>query len=512
MKNPLYPSLFEVNTRVWLTELSEELGKKATLDDIPDNALDRLVATGFDWIWFLSVWTTGPIARKISREEPDWRRDFEATLPDLKEEDIQGSGFAIADYVVHPDLGGNEALKRLRDRLQQRGLKLMLDFVPNHMGPDHPWVTRHPEYFVSGTKEDLANSPQNYTRIKNKKKDAILAYGRDPYFAGWPDTVQLDYSNDKTIEAMTKELLRIADQCDGVRCDMAMLVLPDIFEKTWGRRAQSFWPEAINKVHEKKPGFVFMAEVYWNMEWDLQQLGFNYTYDKRLYDRLVAGQAKPVREHLYAGLDYQNKLARFLENHDEPRAATTFSPDQEKAAAIITFLSPGLRFFYQGQLEGRKIRISPHLVRAPKEPFNEEIEQFYSQILLVMNNSVFREGKWNLLECQALWQNNNTWDSFLACSWEGKQKKRGIVVVNYASYQGQCYVRLPFPEMDGQSVHLTDLMGKEVYVREGTDLLSKGLFIDLPAWRYNVFEVRSKKSKGIIKKSKGRRRKSEVRS
>lgn len=489
MKNP---SLFQVNTRVWLTGLSQELGRKATLDDIPEHELDRFVEMGFDWIWFLSVWTTGPIGQKISREQPDWRKDFEATLPDLKEEDIKGSGFAIADYVVHPDLGGNEALKRLRSRLKKRGLKLMLDFVPNHMGPDHKWVENHPDYFVSGTENDLEASPQNYTRIKRKKGDLILAYGRDPYFAGWPDTVQLDYSNPETVTAMTKELLLISDQCDGVRCDMAMLVLPEIFEKTWNRKANSFWPDAINKVHEKSIDFVFMAEVYWDMEWALQQLGFDYTYDKRLYDRLVEGQAKPVREHLYAGIDYQNKLARFLENHDEPRAAATFHPEKHKAAAVITFLSPGLRFFHQGQFEGKKIRISPHLARAPKEPINVEIQHFYTQLLQVIQDSVFRNGQWKLLECTASWHDNNTWNYFLAFAWEDKNKKRWIVAVNYAPDQGQCFVHLPFPEIKGQSVQLTDLMGKETYYRKGNNLLSKGLFLDLPAWGYNVFEVNIK--------------------
>lgn len=488
-----YPSLFQINTRVWLTELSEGLGRKATLDDIPDNALDRLAATGFNWVWFLSVWTTGEAARAVSRENPEWRRDFENTLPDLKEEDIAGSGFAIVNYKVHPDLGGDAALKRLRTRLRKRGLKLMLDFVPNHMAPDHPWVEIHPEYFVSGTEHDIANYPQNFTRVKRKKGDMIIAYGRDPYFAGWPDTVQLDYSNPATVEAMTKELLRISGQCDGVRCDMAMLILPKVFERTWGRKAKPFWKEVIDAVREKVPGFCFMAEVYWDMEWELQKLGFDYAYDKRLYDRLEAGHAKPVREHFYAGLDYQDKLARFLENHDEPRAAITFEQKKHEAAAVITFLSPGLRFFHQGQFEGRKKRISPHLVRAPKEPINEEIKQFYNQLLLVMKNPAFREGQWNLLECKASWGDNATFDSFVVFDWEGKQRKRWIVVVNYALYQGQCYVHLPFPEIEGQSVLLTDVMGKETYIRDGNELLSRGLFIDLPAWGYNVFEVGIKK-------------------
>jgi glycosidase len=181
----------------------------------------------------------------------------------------------------------------------------------------------------------------------------LLAYGRDPYFPGWPDTVQLNYANPALQEAMVGELTKIAGQCDGVRCDMAMLILPDVFERTWGQRAPLFWPKATQRVRERFPHFLLMAEVYWDLEWTLLQQGFDYAYDKRLYDRLREGHARPVREHLHAGLDYQNKLARFLENHDEPRAATAFSAEVHKAAAVITFLSPGLRFFHQGQFEGR---------------------------------------------------------------------------------------------------------------------------------------------------------------
>jgi len=188
MKQPRYPSLYQINTRVWLTALSHEHGRKATLDDIPDKALQQLKELGFDWLWFLSVWCTGELGKKISRENPGWRHDFENTLSDLHEEDIAGSGFAIAGYHVHPDLGGDGALKRLHTRLRKHGFKLMLDFVPNHMGPDHPWVIDHPAYFVSGTVNDLEKEPLNYTRVKDAD-DLILAYGRDPYFSGWPDTV-----------------------------------------------------------------------------------------------------------------------------------------------------------------------------------------------------------------------------------------------------------------------------------------------------------------------------------
>jgi hypothetical protein len=270
---------------------------------------------------------------------------------------------------------------------------------------------------------------------------------------------------------------------------MAMLVLPDVFERTWGRRPQPFWPEAIRRVRDRAPGFCFMAEVYWDLEWTMMQQGFDYAYDKRLYDRLREGRARPVREHLCAGLDYQEKLARFLENHDEPRAAAVFPAGQHEAAAVITFLSPGLRFFHQGQLEGRLKRISPHLVRAPLQPVDAALQQFYAALLRVLREPVLRDGRWRLLECARAWGDNWTADCFVAASWEGEDGQRRLVAVNYAGNQSQCYVRLPFPDLAGRAVRLEDLMGGVSYDRDGGDVASRGLYLDLPPWGYHVFEV-----------------------
>jgi hypothetical protein len=489
MTKIVYPLLFQVNTRVWLTSLSKTLGRRAQLDDIPDAELDRLAKMGFDWVWFLSVWQTGPAAQAISRANPEWRRDFEETLPDLTDEDIAGSGFAIQNYTVHRDLGGDAALARLRQRLAKRGLKLMLDFVPNHMAPDHPWIDEHPEFFVHGSEADLFRSPRNYCRVQTKNGPLLLAYGRDPYFDGWPDTLQLNYGKPELQRAMTGELERIAGQCDGVRCDMAMLVLPDVFERTWGIRADLFWPKATESVRRKHPNFQFMAEVYWDLEWTLQQQGFDYTYDKRLYDRLREGHARPVREHLHAALDYQTKLARFLENHDEPRASASFEPRVHRAAAVIAYFIPGLRFFHQGQFEGRKKRISPHLVRAPEESPDKEIEEFYDHLLASLRKPIVKSGEWQRLACEPAWDGNGSWDSFIAHFWRGSGGERMLIAVNYAPHPSQCYIHLPFSEIKNRSVRLKDSLSSACYIREGNELLERGLYLGLQPWSYHVFDL-----------------------
>jgi glycosidase len=487
---PRYPSLYQINTRTHLDALSRTLGRPATLDDIPDRELDWIETMGFDWVWLLGVWQTGEASRTVSRTRPDLLEEFNRTLPDLQEVDICGSCFAITGYTVHRGMGGNEALQRLHQRIHSRGMRLLLDFVPNHTALDHPWVKQHPEYYVAGTEADLLTQPQNYARLKSKPRSGILAYGRDPYFPGWTDTYQLDYSNPKLQEAMQAELLQVASLCDGVRCDMAMLILPEIFERTWGRRPADFWPGAIESVRQEYPEFLFMAEVYWDLEWTLQQQGFDYCYDKRLYDRLREGNARPMREHFRAGLDYQDKLARFLENHDEPRAAATFPLKVHEAAAVITFFTPGLRFFHQGQLTGYEKRLPVHLCRGPHEPDNPQLKTFYDRILAALKQPAVRDGEWSLLECLPAWEGNWTWDCFVAFTWQTSDGQRLLCVVNYAPNASQAYLRLPFTELPGRAVELRDLLSPAVYERNGDLLYLAGLYLDLPPWGYHLFELK----------------------
>jgi hypothetical protein len=265
-------------------------------------------------------------------------------------------------------------------------------------------------------------------------------------------------------------------------------LLPDVFERTWGRPAQPFWPAAIQKARARHPEFCFLAEVYWDLEWNLQHQGFDYTYDKRLYDRLRDGHARPVREHFFAGLDYQDKLARFVENHDEPRAAAAFPAGVHEAAAVVTYLAPGLRFFHQGQFEGRKVRISPHLGRGPDEPADAAVAEFYDRLLAVLRRPALRDGAWQLLECNAAWEGNPSWDSFVAFAWEGGGE-RLLVAVNYAPTQSQCYVRLSFADLAGRRWQLTDQLGSAAYERDGADLQSRGLYLDTAPWQASVFAV-----------------------
>jgi hypothetical protein len=287
---------------------------------------------------------------------------------------------------------------------------------------------------------------------------------------------------------MSEELLRVAARCDGVRCDMAMLLLPDAFERTWGRPAQPFWAEAIARVRRDQPGFEFLAEVYWDLEWTMQQLGFDHAYDKRLYDRLVAGQPGPVRDHLGAGLDYQSRLARFLENHDEPRAAATFPTDRHKPATLLTYLTPGLRFIQLGQLEGHRVHVAPQLIRAPDEPLDPERHAWYAWLLTVLREPLVRDGDWQLLERAPAWDGNGSLDSLIAFAWS-LGAARWVVVVNFSASPAQAYIRPTFDDLRGRMWHLIDRVDGVRYERSGDDLAQRGLYVDLGPWRSHVFDL-----------------------
>lgn len=487
---PRYPSVLQVNTRVWLNSLSRCQGAQIGLAEVGATDWDRFADLGMDWLWLLSVWQTGPKSRRVSHQHFEWRMEFLSLLHDLTEDDIGGSGFAIQEYRVADGLGGEAALRQARDEVRRRGLRLMLDFVPNHVGLDHTWVSKHPDYLVTGSEEDLKRSPQNHVRLETPHGFRVFAHGRDPHFAGWPDTLQLNYGNPAVREVMLAELHKVAERCDGVRCDMAMLLLPDVFERTWGIHIEPFWPMAIQSIRQRWPDFVFLAEVYWDLEWTLQQQGFDVTYDKRLYDRLRTPQPQAVRDHLRADLEFQNHLARFLENHDEPRAAVVFPDAQHEAAAIVTYLTPGLRFFHQGQLEGFRKRISPHLVRGPDEPVDARLSGFYRRLLDILRRPLVRDGDWCLLECAPAWHDNWTWNCFVAFVWCGRDESRLLAVVNLAPHQSQCHVQLPFADLRGGNHRLTDVMDGSVYDRPGDQLAGKGLFVELPAWGYHVLDMR----------------------
>ena len=411
-------------------------------------------------------------------------REYRRALPDYTPDDVVGSPYSVRDYVVDERLGGPEGLAAARAELARRGVRLLLDYVPNHVATDHPWVLEHAERLVGGSLDDLVRAPDEFFEAGGR----VIAFGRDPNYPPWTDTAQLNAFHPELRRATAETLDRIAGQSDGVRCDMAMLLLDDVFARTWGARVGprpdvDFWAEVIPAVRARHPGFLFVAEAYWDLEWELQQLGFDFCYDKRLYDRLVYDVPEEVRLHLTADLAYQRRLLRFIENHDEPRAAAVFGSAHERAAAVVMSTVPGARLFHEGQLDGRTVRLPVQLGRRPVEPADPRLQAFYRRLLPAARAAAPPGAEWELCE-RAGWPDNGTYRNIVAWCWR-LGATRHLVVVNLSGVPSRARVRVPWTDLDGCAWRLTDVLNDEVYDRDGDEMRHPGLFVDLGGWDFH---------------------------
>jgi hypothetical protein len=491
---PRYPSLYEINTWVWLTDVSNKYGKRINLASVPSAEWDAIAGHGFDGVWLMGVWERSPAGIVIANQNKGLLDDFRRALPDFRTEDNVGSPYCVRRYVVDQHLGGPAGLSSARRELSKRGLNLVLDFVPNHLAPDHPWVTEHPEYFIRGNEEDTKNDSASYRKVGGH----ICACGRDPYFPAWPDVLQLNAFEPGLRQAVIKTISSIAQQCDGIRCDMAMLFLNPIFERTWGSRAgrrpeTEYWVDVISAIKKEYPGFLFIAEAYWDLEWDLQQKGFDFCYDKKLYDRMEHTNAEIIRLHLCADLAYQSKLLRFLENHDEPRAAATFSTAKQQAFALTIATLPGIKLFHEGQFEGRKVRLPVFLGRRADEPEVAALQTFYAKLLEAVNRPIFRDGEWRLCD-RTGWPDNSSFQNLVAWSW-AREDERYLIIVNLSDHPAQALVRVQWNDVGGREWELKDVLSGTIYERNGSEMLSPGLYVELGPWNHHFFQcVRTRKT------------------
>jgi hypothetical protein len=486
-----HPLLYEVNTRCWLRALSEASGAGITLANVPEAELAGWQKLGFTHIWLMGVWTTGPRARAEALKPPELRSAYDQALPGWQEADVTGSPYAIGDYQVPAALGGETGLGAFRQRLHEHGLKLVLDFVPNHVGLDHPWVREQPDLFVQSPGE----APGTFSQ-QTRAGLRWLAYGKDPYFAPWTDAVQVDYRRAATRAAMTQLLQSIARRCDGVRCDMAMLLLNDVFARTWEHfpgtnqppPTSEFWAAVIPAVKETHSGFLFLAEAYWGLEARLLGLGFDYTYDKTLYDGLVSRDAAGVQNHLL-GMTAEALAgsAHFLENHDERRIAAVLSPAEQRAAALLILGLPGMRFLHDGQLTGARLRLPVQLGRRAAEPTEPDIAKLYEQLLTTLPRTAVGQGRGELPKPRSAWGDNATAQNFVIVQWQRQAPEFDLMAVNLAPHRSQCYAPLSVEHLAAHNWAMKDLLGQEFYKRAGDDLHNQGLYLDLPPHGAQLF-------------------------
>jgi glycosidase len=486
------PFLYEINAYTFLSRMSSRYGRQLTLLEIPDKEWQEIAGKGFNMVWLMGVWQRSPLAKSLAINNKNLRQAYNFLLPGWTEKDICGSPYAIYDYSLDEHLGKKDDLALLKTKLNSLGLGLVLDFVPNHLALDHPWTRANPGRFVAATKKSLADHPEWFFR----NGDGIyIAHGRDPYFLPWNDTAQVNFFSLDLRKAFITELLRIAGLCDGLRCDMAMLGLNDVFQWVWRdiflKRAEpqvEFWTEVIGAVRNKYPDFIFMAEVYWGLDHRLLDLGFDYTYDKVFYDRLRYDKPDKVQQYVLFEGDKLKNMVHFIENHDEDRAQAAFGKERSLAAVTAIATVPGMRFFHAGQMEGYRQHIPVQMGREPDQPVDQEVAAYYEKLLKSCQAPAFRDGVWKPLEVRPSSRDNDSNRSLLCWSWDDGQQLK-LVVINYCDFKSYGRVRPPILLKNAETVTCYDDLTGATYHSKASEVNELGLYIELKPWQSQILDI-----------------------
>lgn len=486
------PILLELNAFTWVSRLREKYGSKLTLASVPAEEWMRIKERGFDAVWLMGVWKRSPKARQNAFRYPELKAEFTRVLPDWTAEDVGGSAYAIFDYKLDPCLGPPGDLARVKAALNGLGLRLILDFVSNHVAFDHPWTLKHPEYLVRPTPAARREHPEWFFKPAG---GVYLAYGRDPFFSPWSDTAQINAFGAEARAAMRRILERIAEVADGVRCDMAMLVLSDVFKKTWGACVTDtsapvpgeFWDDVLAPVKRQHPDFIAIAECYWNMGQKLLSIGFDAVYDKTLYDRLIEGEPARVREHLHDAEEDQRLQVRFVENHDEPRMRTAFgSVEKALAAQAVTMTVPGVKLVHQDQEAAFKERVPVQINRFKPDPEDAAVRRATLDLWDFLKHPALHDGgRWHLLNPHEAWPGSTVHPKILCWIWTRGQDF-AFVAVNFSPEPASARIRLPESCLLGPAIRLKDWADGSIYERQSAELAGEGLYVGLAPWQYHL--------------------------
>lgn len=484
LSNPKSMRLLEISTRPYLYSLSEKYGRSITkLRDIPQSEFDSMKAKGFEWVWFMGIWQLGDYGLQHDRTDPGLRQSYDSVLPGWTEDDVIGSPYSVFSYTCNSAVGSDSDIRWLRKQLNSRGIKLMLDFVPNHSSCDAPEVASKPEFYV---RCEQGTTPDPSVYLPNG-----IAFGCGMWCAPWTDVAQFNYMDSGLRQNRIGVLKNIAGLADGCRCDMAHLILNDNFWDYWNRQLSSwgyakasteFWADAIAAVKRDYPNFIFMAESYGDVLQKLHQCGFDYTYDKDLLDNLRDRNLYQFKETLWrTDFGYKTHLAHFTENHDEPRAVSLFNDNYNAAdaAAVALLTLPGCRFFFQEQENGFSRKLDVHLRRAVSETPNGKVQYFYQKLFEILAMDALVDGEFTQLSIDGS-------DTILTWKWV-KGEQHILVTVNFGDNQSGGFIVCNDAPLSGSTIPVNELINEVVYNRDPNEMRTKGLFVLLDAYQVQIF-------------------------
>ena len=386
------------STYVWLDQLSKRYQRDIRrLDQIPDEVLDELADRGFSGLWLIGLWERSEASRRIKHLRG--------------QQDAVASAYALYDYQIAEDLGGDAAYTSLRDRAWHRGIRLASDMVPNHVGIDGKWVMEHPDWFVqvdhapypgySFAGPDLSSDGRAavfledhyydssdasvvFKRVdRDTGRERFIYHGNDGTSMPWNDTAQLDYLNSEVREAVIQTILHVARKFPIIRFDAAMTLAKQHIQRLWypepghggaipsrsqygsmpheefeRRIPQEFWREVVDRVAEEVPGTLLLAEAFWMMEgYFVRTLGMHRVYNSAFMNMFKREENDKYRQLIKNTLEFDPEILKryvnFMNNPDEETAVAQFGRDDKYfGTTVVMSTMPGLPMYGHGQVEG----------------------------------------------------------------------------------------------------------------------------------------------------------------
>ncbi|HET9851392.1 MAG TPA: alpha-amylase family glycosyl hydrolase, partial [Candidatus Limnocylindrales bacterium] len=412
--------LMAKSTYVWLEQLARRFERPVlTLADVPDEELDRLEQLGVTGLWLIGLWQRSRASADIKRRRGD--------------QDAVASAYAIDDYRIADELGGEAAFEALKARAWSHGIRMAADMVPNHMGIDSRWVIDHAERFIwlaqppypayTFTGPDLSDDKRVEIQLEDhywdgtdaavvfRRRDAatgderFVYHGNDGTSYPWNDTAQLDYLQAEVREAVIQTILQVARRAPILRFDAAMVLARRHIRRLWfpepgaggaipsraehaltnaefnRRMPHEFWRDVVDRVAAEAPGTLLLAEAFWLLEgYFVRTLGMHRVYNSAfmhmLRDEDNAGYRKVMRDTLEFDPAILARFVNFLTNPDERPAAEQFgTTDKAFSAATLLATLPGLPMLGHGQVEGLRERYGMEFRKAR---WDEPVDQSHA--------------------------------------------------------------------------------------------------------------------------------------
>jgi hypothetical protein len=431
--------LIAKSTLVWLDQLSKKYRRSITrLDQIPDEELDWLARCGFTALWLIGIWQRSPASRRI--------KELCGAM------NAEASAYAVYEYRVADELGGEAALENLKARAAQRGIRLASDMVPNHIGIDSPWVVEHPDWFISTdqspfpsysfTGENLSRDPRVGIFLEDhyfNRTDAAVVFKRVDFATGavqyiyhgndgtsfpWNDTAQLNFLKPEVREVVIQTILHVARRFPIIRLDAAMTLAKRHYQRLWfplpgaggaipsraefamskeefdAAMPQEFWREVVDRVAVEAPDTLLLAEAFWLMEgYFVRTLGMHRVYNSAFMNMLRDEENTKYRAVIKNTIEFDPEILKryvnFVNNPDERTAVDQFGKgDKYFGVTTMMVTLPGLPMFGHGQIEGFAERYGMEFRRAlwDEQPDQMLIERHAREIFpLLHRRALFAE-------------------------------------------------------------------------------------------------------------------------